>query len=334
METSPIFKISFIVTTYSLARLDDMKAMLDSVNAEHHDDVETVIITEKSPELTDKLQKYIVEKGYANMRVLFNTGEQGLSPARNLGVAHARGEIIAFVDDDALLVPGWVEATLKTYRDDSSVIGATGPVLPLWEQPSMDWFPREFYWVFSCTYLDANSPIEVRNGYGTNISFRREAFEKAGEFRSSLGCKGRGTGGWQEPGAEELDFTLRVKQLTGKHIMFDPAIKVQHRVYKYRFTTKFIARRAYWEGYGKSIMRRWYPDTKKSCGVLSVEYGLLGRILFHLLPRILVRLFRHPTVAIKQFYIAALVLCCVAAGFINSEISILLHRSEYYAATE
>lgn len=323
METSEnlrVFKISFVVTTYSLNRLGDMTALLDSIRAENRPDVETVIITEKSPELTDKLNKYIAEKGFANMRVFFNTGEQGLSPARNLGVAHAKGEIIAFIDDDALVVPGWIEATLKTYRGDNSVVGATGPVLPLWERESMAWFPREFYWVFSCTYWDMDKPAEVRNGYGTNISFRHEAFEAAGEFRSDLGAKGRGTSGWQEPGAEELDFTLRVKQLTGKRIMYNPDVKMRHRVYRYRFTTRFIARRAYWEGYGKSIMRRWYRDSKKNSAVLSVEYGLLGRILFHLLPRIFVRFFRHPVIAFKQLYITMLVLCCVAAGYLNSEI--------------
>jgi glucosyl-dolichyl phosphate glucuronosyltransferase len=268
------------------------------------------------------------------MRVIFNSGEQGLSSARNLGVANAKGEIIAFVDDDALLVPGWTEATLKTYRDDDSVIGVTGPVIPLWEAQSMDWFPREFYWIFSCTYWDMEKPTEVRNGYGTNISFRREAFNFAGQFRFNLGCKGREKGGWHEPGAEELDFTLRVKKLTGKHILYNPNIKVRHRVYKYRFSTRFIARRAYWEGYGKAIMNRWYPDTEKNGAVLSVEYGLLNRILFRLLPAILIRLFRRPLIALKQLYITKLVLCCVAAGFLNSEILILLHWSEYYAATE
>lgn len=334
MEISEKYKISFIVTTYSLNRLGDMTALLDSIRADNRPDVEAIIITEKSPELTDKLNKYIAEKGYTDMQVLFNTGEQGLSPARNQGVARAKGEIIAFIDDDALIVPRWTEATLKTYREDDSVIGVTGPVLPLWEEPSMDWFPREFYWVFSCTYWAMDKPAEVRNGYGTNISFRREAFNAAGEFRSNLGCKGRETGGWQEPGAEELDFTLRVKQLTGKRIMYNPDVKVRHRVYRYRFSTRFIARRAYWEGYGKSIMRRWYRDSKKNGSVLSVEYGLLSRILFRLLPGIFIRFFRDPVVALKQFYITMLVLCCVAAGFLNSEISILLHRSKYYAATQ
>jgi hypothetical protein len=81
-------------------------------------------------------------------------------------------------------------------------------------------------------------------------------------------------------------------------------------------------------------MKRWHRDRKKSGNVLSVEYGLLNRILFRLLPGIFVRLFRHPVIALKQLYITKLVLCCVAGGYLNSEISILLHRSEYYVATE
>lgn len=312
-------------------RLSDVTGLLDSIQVQTCRDVETVIITEKVPELTDKLEGYISEKGYSGMKVVFNDGEAGLSAARNLGVAHARGNIIAFIDDDALLCPGWVEETLKTY-DDFSVVGVTGPILPLWEQESMSWFPREFYWIFSCTCRDMDKLTEVRNGYGTNISFRQEAFDNGG-FRTNLGCKGRGTGGWQEPGAEELDFSLRVRRHSQKRIVYNPSIKVRHRVYRYRFTTRFIARRAYWEGYAKSMVRRWYHD-KSGEEVLSVEYGLLRRIIFHLLPITFLRLLWRPATALRQLYVTFLVLAGVAAGYLNSEISILLHRSEYYAAPE
>jgi hypothetical protein len=151
----------------------------------------------------------------------------------------------------------------------------------------------------------------------------------SGEWR----CKGRGTGGWQEPGAEELDFSLRVRRHSQKRIVYNPSIKVRHRVYRYRFTTRFIARRAYWEGYAKSMVRRWYQG-KSGEEVLSVEYGLLRRIIFHLLPITFLRLLSRPATALRQLYVTFLVLASVAAGYLNSEISILLHRSEYYAAPD
>ena len=122
---------------------------------------------------------------------------------------------------------------MKTYAQDSSVIGVTGPILPLWEQESMSWFPRELYWIFSCTYWDMAEKTEVRNGYGTNLSFRREAFNSGERFRTSLGVKGGGQRGWQEPGAEEVEFSLRVRRKTGKHIVYNPRVRVKHKVYRY-----------------------------------------------------------------------------------------------------
>lgn len=326
-------EISLIVTTYSMDRLSDVTGLLDSIQAQTCPNIETIIITERSPELTDKLEEYITGKGHPGMQVFFNRGEQGLSPARNLGVSRANADIIAFVDDDALLFPDWADETVETYAGDGTVIGVTGPILPLWEQEPVSWFPREFYWVFSCTYRDMDKLTEVRNGYGTNISFRREAFTTGGGFRTSLGCKGRGQGGWQEPGAEELDFTLRVRHQTKKRIVYNPLVKVRHRVYRYRLGTRFIARRAYWEGYAKSMVRSWYRD-RRGDGVLSVEYVLLRRILFHLLPGIFRRFFQHPVTAVRQLYVTVLVLSCVAAGYFSSEISLISGRGKRYAAPE
>jgi len=331
-ETAGKPELSIIVTTYSLNRFNDVTGLLDSIHAQMRRDIETIIITERLPELTDKLEQYIADKGYPGVAVTFNNGEWGVSIARNLGVSHARGEIIAFVDDDAVLFPDWVEETVRTYND-SRVMGVTGPILPLWEDESMDWFPREFYWIFSCTHQDINKITEVRNGYCTNLSFRREAFETSGGFRPGLGIKGRGQEGWQEPGAEELDFAIRVKRLTRKSIVFNPLVKVKHHVYRYRFSMDFITKRAYWEGYAKAMVKHYYRDQKDG-DVLSVEYDLLRRILFHLLPGIFLRFFRRPVAALRQLSVTIVILSCVAAGYMKSDTLIVFGRNKRYAAFE
>ena len=147
-------KISLITTSYTMDRLNDIIELLDSVSVQTYQNIETVFIAERSPELADSIQGYISEKGYSNMQVLYNEGEWGVSSARNLAIGPVKGDIIAFVDDDALLFPDWAEETVKTYAEDSSVIGVTGPIFPLWERDSTSWFPQEFYWIFSCTYWD------------------------------------------------------------------------------------------------------------------------------------------------------------------------------------
>ena len=323
-------KISIITPCYTMARLRDITELLESVQAQTYNNIETLIVAERSPELADSISQYIAEKGYLHMRVLYNQGQWGLSSARNLAIGQVKSDIIAFIDDDALLFPDWAEETVKTYAEDDSIIGVTGPILPLWEQESMSWFPREFYWIFSCTYRDMAEKTEVRNGFGTNLSFRQEAFSSGELFRTSMGAKGRGQGGWQEPGAEEAEFSLRVKRKTGRRIIYNPQVRVKHRVYRYRLTAKFIAKRAYWEGHAKAMLNRWYHSSNSKAAVLSTEYELLRRILFRFLPQTVNRLFHQPLVALRQLRVAVLVLACVAGGYFSYNLSRLFGRSQPY----
>jgi glycosyltransferase involved in cell wall biosynthesis len=323
-------QVSIITASYTLDRLKDITELLDSIQAQTYQNTETLIVAERSPELADSLRRYIAEKGYSHMQVLYNEGEWGLSSARNLAVEQAKADIIAFVDDDALLFPDWADETVKTYAQDSSVIGVTGPILPLWEQESMSWFPREFYWIFSCTYWDWTEKTEVRNGYGTNISFRREAFDLCGLFKVNLGVKGQGKGGWQGPGGEETEFSLRVRQKTGKRIVYSPEVKVKHKVYGYRLSTRFIAKRAYWEGCAKAMFNELYRLSDKA--VLSTEHELLSRILFKLLPQTLERLFHRPLTALRQLWVVTMVLSCVAGGYLGYQLSSLFGRGQSYDA--
>lgn len=318
-------KISIITTSYTMERFKDVTELLDSIQEQSYGNIETIVVAERSPELAENIRNYVQKKDYPNVLVLYNQGDWGLSSARNLGIQEASGEIMAFVDDDALLFPSWAEETAKAYAADSSIVGLTGPILPLWEDASMSWFPREFYWIFSCTYWDWTEPTEVRNGYGTNISFRREAFDLCGFFKTNLGAKGGGKSGKHEPGAEETEFSLRVKYHTHKRIVYHPNIKVKHKVYRYRLTNSFIRKRAYWEGYTKAMFTRAYRSDSEN--VLSTEHELIQRIFSRLIPSSLKLFFSQPGVALRRLWVTILVLACAAIGY---TISNLFHRSEGY----
>jgi glycosyltransferase involved in cell wall biosynthesis len=317
-------KVSIIATSYTLDRFKDITELLDGIQAQTYKNLETLIVTEGSPELLKRIRAYVNEKGYSKVQVLSNKGERGSYPSRNLGIRRARGEVIAFIDDDALPFPNWVEEMARTYIEDSSIIGLTGPILPLWEQDSMAWFPVEFYWIFSCTYWGWRGKREVRNGYCTNLSFRREAFDSCGFFKTSIEVEKGGKSDWQQPGGEETEFCLRVKQKTGKRIIYDPNMKVKHRVYGYRLSTRFIAKRAYWEGYAKALLNEWYRSSESK--VLATEYSLLRRILFRLLPNSLRLLFCQPGVALHRLWVTFLVLLGVGAGYCAGSVRNLIYR--------
>jgi glycosyltransferase involved in cell wall biosynthesis len=323
-------RISIITSSYTLDRLQDIMELIDSISAQTYKYIETLIVTERSPQLSEKVREYMSTNGYKGMRVLVNNGEWGASAARNLALDEAGGDIIAFVDDDAVLFPDWAEATVAAYAGDGSVIGLTGPILPRWETKA-DWFPRELYWVFSCTYWDTAVRMRVRNGYGTNLSFQGEIFRTGTRFLTTLGVKGRGTQGWQEPGGEELELSLRIQRATGKYIIYDPGVRVWHKVYRYRLGAGFMAKRAYWEGYAKAMLKRRYRPAAGEA-VLSTEYQLLRRILFRLLPSAFGRLFYRPLTGWHQLRVTGLVLVCVAEGYLGYWRSSLRGQARRYDA--
>jgi glycosyltransferase involved in cell wall biosynthesis len=309
--------VSIVITSYTMERFDDLIELLESLHAQTYRNFETILVAERSTELYDKLGAYVEEKGYQNCKVLFNAGPWGLSPARNMGIKEAKGDIIAFIDDDALAFPDWAEEMVKTYKDDS-IIGVTGPAFPLWEDESMNWLPEEFYWIIGCTaWFDCNEMREVRNAWGNNMSFKKEGIDSGGLFSNRLGANGGGGGlGKQEFACEDTELSIRVRKKTGGCILYNPNVSIKHRVYRYRLNWRFIARRAYSEGYTKGMFKRLYRNKGGGSNVLATEYTLLRRILFKLSPDILRGFFRHPVVSWRRLRVTITVLFCVAFGYL------------------
>lgn len=307
--------VSIIVTSYTTEQLKDIMELLESIKAQTYPDIETIFVAERSRELFTSLKAQ--EQNIPNLRVIYNDTKPGISSARNMGIKESKGEIIAFIDDDAVLAPKWAEETVKAYISDNSIIGLTGPILPLWEEPSMAWFPREFYWIFACTYYDWIKPKEVRNGYGTNISFRREAFEHGGLFSTYLGSERGSELGVQKTTAEETELSIRVRHKTGKRIIYDPNVIVNHKVHKYRLTRRYIQKRAYVEGCSKMLIRKIFKDNLRDERLLKTEYELLRRIFLKLFPDILKGFFTNPVTAWRRFSVTVIVLSSVAIGYFS-----------------
>ena len=136
--------LSIIFTSCTMDRVADIYKLLDSIRAQTYPHIETIFVGEHSQELFEKVKSYTSADDNFKLIVAFNSGEPGLSAARNLGINESAGHILAFVDDDVILFPDWAEQLVKAF-EDRSVIGITGPAFPLWEEESMSWFPEELY---------------------------------------------------------------------------------------------------------------------------------------------------------------------------------------------
>ena len=302
--------LSVIITTYSKDRLCDVFHLLSSLKGQTYPYLEVLFVGERDPELGKLVRVHAEQQGMDNLTTLFNDGEPGLSAARNLALPHANGEIIGFVDDDVVLFSDWAEETVKTFSD-SSVIGVTGPALPAWEDSRMRWLPEEFYWLISCTaWTGWEGVMEARSAWGANMSFRRKAFDVAGPFLNTLG--------YHKPMAEDLEFSLRAKERTGKRILFNPHVRVWHRVRGYRLSWKFIVARAHHIGQSRRLLRKLYPQSPE---LFALEKGLSRRIIGLLLntPR---EFLRSPATAWRRLVLITLTFLAAGWGYLRPGASV------------
>jgi GT2 family glycosyltransferase len=313
--------VSVILTTYATHRLKDLEDALDSLQAQTYPNLEIIFVGESAPGVCDHVLSYARERAITNLRSVFNGGTPGLSAARNLGIQEARGEIIAFMDDDAVAFPDWAQEMASSLAKDDGPIAVTGPALPAWEDQSMDWFPEEFFWIISC-HAPASAreqPHGVRNVWGVNMGFRREAFDRGcfderlgGNMGAVDGCKLGLLG-------EDTLFSIRVRQQTGRPLVYNPRLRVWHKVYAYRLNSRFVQRRAFWEGYTKAWLKRLQGRDGSAAGnVLATEYRLLQRIMLGFFPRVIAGFGRRPRRSWRQTRLAMNALTHVALGYASA----------------
>jgi Glycosyl transferase family 2 len=230
--------VSVVIAAYSSDRWPQLRDAVASVGAQQRQALETIVVVDHNPELLDRARREL-----ADAVVIPNTGQRGASGARNAGVARSRGEVVAFLDDDARATPEWL-ATMLVHFDDPTVAGVGGRVDPLWATARPGWFPGEFDWTVGASYAGMpETTARVRNVWSNNMALRRSAFDAAGGFRedfSKLGAASR---------PEDTELCLRV---TSGSWLYEPDSAVGHWVPAQRATLRYFLRRCYDEGKGKA----------------------------------------------------------------------------------
>ena len=241
-------RVSVVICAYTQKRWDDTLAAVDSVRAQSLPAHEIIVVVDHNPALYQQLKAEL-----ADVIVLENRERQGLSGGKNTGVSAARGQIVAFLDDDAVAEPSWLKFLVDSYAEPA-VVGVGGLTLPLWDTRRPSWFPGEFDWVVGCTYVGMpDSPTPVRNLHGGNASFRRHAFDIAGGFLDGLGRSGGGLPG----GGEETEFCIRLGQReVDSVLLFDNRAVIWHRVSAQRCRFSYFTARCYAEGLSKALVTR------------------------------------------------------------------------------
>jgi glycosyltransferase involved in cell wall biosynthesis len=242
-----LLSVSVVLCTYTEDRWDELVSAVESVQRQTISPHEVIVVIDHNPDLLALAQCMLPE-----VVVVENREQRGLSGARNSGIAVATGEVIAFIDDDAIAAPDWLMQLTKGYQD-ARVLGTGGAIIPMWLGGAPRWFPEEFHWVVGCTYLGlprTSSP--VRNIIGCNMSFRREVLETIRGFRHEVGRVGI-----RPMGCEETELCIRVMQCwTQGMLLYEPESQVYHRVPPSRASWRYFRQRCYAEGLSKAQVAR------------------------------------------------------------------------------
>lgn len=197
---------------------------------------------------------------------------------RNLGFQHAKGRILAFLDDDSYPADTWLEEALEIFGESSRICAVCGPTLT---PPDDNIYQKASGWVWATwlgsggagVYRNKSVPRrEVDDFPSVNLLVRKRDFEEVGGFDVNH---------W--PG-EDTKLCLDLVKL-GKKIIYDPKIVVcHHRRSVFLPHLKQISRYALRRGY----FARIFPETSFKAGYLApslFSFGLLfGAILLVFFP--------------------------------------------------
>ncbi|MGA9313143.1 MAG: glycosyltransferase [Solirubrobacteraceae bacterium] len=235
-------EVSVVICAYTEQRWDELLAAVRSVQGQSVAASEIIIVIDNNPALLAR-----VREALPDVIAEENSGGRGAGQARNRAVGLASGSIIAFLDDDAVATPEWIERA-KAAFENPQVIGVGGTIEPIWEEGRPRWMAEEFYWTLGCTYPGLpTEPAPIRNLIAANMFVRREAFLELGGFRAGFGKTGT------RSGTEETDLCIRANQRWLESVwLHDPRVAVRHRVSGSRSRLSYFISRCYDEGIAKA----------------------------------------------------------------------------------
>jgi glycosyltransferase involved in cell wall biosynthesis len=184
----------------------------------------------------------------------------GLSIARNAGARMSRADLIAYIDDDAVPDPTWLERLCERFRQYPAEVGIIGgEVIPVWEAPRPDWLVDELLRPLSAGLKWSKEARFLRPGewlVEVNSAYRKTALERVGGFPEGLGRMGSTL--LSGDGAANL-----LIEQAGYLLFYDPQIIVQHHIPASRVSKEWFRRRSFWQGVSMNKLHRYVEDVGK-----------------------------------------------------------------------
>ena len=187
-------RVTIVLCTFSRAHLlgPALDAALSQIDGTPS--YELLLVDNNSRDRTREIVQQREASG-SRLRYVFEA-QQGLSFARNAGIVHARGDIVAFTDDDVRVAPNWVSRIHAAFETHAHVDCVGGRILPEWSVPPPAWLTKD-RWVGALALqdygperlmFDPKNPVCLA---GANLAFRKRVFENIGAFSTEFGSARR-----------------------------------------------------------------------------------------------------------------------------------------------
>jgi glycosyltransferase involved in cell wall biosynthesis len=211
---------------------------------------EVLVVDNNSTDQTREVVEDFCRRHPRRFRYLFEP-QQGKSYALNAGIREARGEILAFMDDDVTVEPTWLR-NLTAPLHNGEWAGAGGRILPERTFSPPRWLSvegRHALLPLAVFDLGLDAGPLAEPPYGTNTAFRKEMFEKYGGFRTDLGPR---------PGSEvrneDTEFGRRLIA-AGERLRYEPSAVVYHSAPEHRVQKEYFLK--WWFDFGRGSVREW-----------------------------------------------------------------------------
>lgn len=269
--------VSVVLSTYN--RGDQLGAAIRHILAQKSGSpaYELVVVDNNSTDSTRQVVEGCLADAGGRLSYVFEP-RQGLSHARNAGIAAAQADIVAFTDDDVRVAADWVAAIERAFAAHAGIECVGGRILPIWSAPPPKWLTRR-HWVGPLALQDyGDEPFVVdalhpQSLAGASLAFRKRVFTRIGCFSPDY------------PRSEDTELLIRLWRAGGR-ALYAPDMITLAVVQSERLT--------------KAYHRQWH-STMGACNA-RMEIEELSHPVMGLrdAPPAVARVFGAPRFALRQ----------------------------------
>jgi len=291
--------ISVVIPTYNRKYLLDKTLESLFTQTCPSESYEIIVVDDGSTDNTEELVKKLRKQAHCELRY-FRQTKKSPAAARNLGVSYARGELIAFTDDDCIADKSWLDEIISTFKKNHDILGVEGKTKSI--ESKITPFTHQM--------------VNVNGNYfiTCNIAYRKSILKQIGGFDEE----------YPSPFNEDLDLAFEV--LNHGRIIFTPTAVVIHPPRKSSFSNEIKKMRYYESEFRLYAKHPEYYKKFKGRGPLFV-------ILYHvIITSFFLELFKHKKWILKDFkvYLKFVLLLILQRIFLFSLLPSFFYSLEMY----